>query len=124
MNSAILQLWKTYNKGKYAFLTKEENHELAEILLELGDKTDLLYAIIIGVSVIVAVILIAALVLRLTVMSRTQRLNEREHQLNMRQLAINRRDFGPLEFIQEVSDEEESKNGSQERFQCFVETAL
>ena len=112
------------NKGKYAFLTKEENKELAEILLELGDKTDLLYAIIIGVSVIVAVILIAALVLRLTVMSRTQRLNEREHQLNMRQLAINRRDFGPLEFIQEVSDEDDSKDGSQERFQCFVETAL
>ena len=121
------------NSGKYSYLTQSEAKELRDILYELDDKSDILYAIIIGVGCIIVVILIAGLILRLTIMSRTQRLNAREEELNMRQLALNRREFGTLEFIQEEDEAIENDDGdedtdeetdSRKQLNCFVETEL
>ena len=121
------------NSGKYSYLTQSEARELRDILYELDDKSDVLYAIIIGVSCIIVVILIAGLTLRLTIMSRTQRLNAREEELNMRQLALNRREFGTLEFIQEEDEAIENDDGdedtdedtdSRKQLNSFVETEL
>ena len=119
------------NKGKYAYLTTSEAKELADILYELDDRTDILYAIVIGVGSIIVVILVAGLTLRLTIMSRTQRLNAREEELNMRQLALNRREFGTLEFIPEEADENEDgeeepdeDTDSRKQLRCVVQTEV
>ena len=118
------------NKGKYAYLTTSEAKELADILYELDDRTDILYAIVIGVGSIIVVILVAGLTLRLTIMSRTQRLNAREEGLNMRQLALNRREFGTLEFIPEADENDDGEEepdedtDSRKQLRCVVQTEV
>ena len=96
------------NEGRYSYLTATEAEELRTIMANLNSNTTIYHAIIVSSSVIVVVIVLSALTLRLTVLRRAQELNHREQHLNLRQMALERQEFGTLEYIEELDEGDES----------------